>query len=254
MPTPRTPLAAAVRTLTKLYGSAPAPFPIDPFEIILWENAAYLADDDRRRGAFELLRREIGTRPEQILAASPAQLRRVTAHGILSDQFAEKLQQAARLALEKCGGDLDQVVRRPLPEAKKILRLFPGIGEPGAEKILLFTGRQPLLAPDSNALRVLVRLGIAPEKPSYSATYTAARQAAEEQLGRDLKLHFAAHQLLRRHGLELCRRSVPACDRCPLVLDCQFGSRQRTGGDKLAVKRTSTRKQAPGSARRSPRS
>ena len=32
-------------------------------------------------------------------------------------------------------------------------------GEPGAEKVLLFSGSAPVLALDSNALRVLLRLG-----------------------------------------------------------------------------------------------
>jgi endonuclease III len=29
-----------------------------------------------------------------------------------------------------------------------------------------------------------------------------------------------AHQLLRRHGQELCRNTAPACDRCPLASSC----------------------------------
>ena len=65
---------------------------------------------------------------------------------------------------------------RPLAEARKILRSFPGIGEPGAEKVLLFSGRQALLAPDSNALRVLVRLGLVREEKSYARTYAASRR------------------------------------------------------------------------------
>ena len=214
------PLAAALCKLESFHGPAPPAFPTDPFQIVLWENSAYLADDRKRREAFDLLRREIGTRPEEILQAPPAQLRRVTAHGVLPQQFAEKLREAARLAVETCGGDLRSVLRLETPAAKKILRLFPGIGEPGAEKILLFAGRRPLLAPDSNALRVLVRLGISEEKPGYAATYAAAREAAAGQLGQDAERHLAAHQLLRRHGQEICRRAAPECERCPLAEGC----------------------------------
>lgn len=32
----------------------------------------------------------------------------------------------------------------------------------------------------------------------------------------------AAHQLLRRHGQELCKRSEPRCDVCPLASVCVF--------------------------------
>jgi hypothetical protein len=53
------------------------------------------------------------------------------------------------------------------------------VGEPGAEKILLFAGRQALLAPESNGLRVLVRLGLVREEKSYAKTYAASREAAK---------------------------------------------------------------------------
>jgi endonuclease III len=34
-----------------------------------------------------------------------------------------------------------------------------------------------------------------------------------------------AHLLLRRHGQELCRRSEPTCDNCPLAADCEYCQR-----------------------------
>ncbi|HXI03327.1 MAG TPA: hypothetical protein VNI57_09135 [Candidatus Saccharimonadales bacterium] len=215
-----TPLAKAVRTLAAQYGPPKAHFPVRPFEMILWENAAYLAGDERRRHAFETLKTAVGTRPEEILAATTERLESVTGHGILPARFAEKLREAARIALESFDGDLPAVLRRPAPEAVRALRKFPGIGEPGAEKILLFAAKAPFLAPDSNALRVLNRLGISPERKSYAATYAAARDVAREQLGDDPRRLREAHLLLRRHGQELCRRSDPACERCPLARDC----------------------------------
>src|SRR2546426_12509444 len=51
-------------------------------------------------------------------------------------------------------------------EARKILKRFPGIGDPGADKILLFCRGGQGLGPDSNALRVLVRLGRSEEHTS----------------------------------------------------------------------------------------
>jgi hypothetical protein len=53
-------------------------------------------------------------------------------------------------------------------EARRALQKFPGIGAPGADKILLFTKTHALPALDSNGLRVLVRLGLAKEAKSYS--------------------------------------------------------------------------------------
>ena len=217
-----TPLKAAVAKLRKFYGPPAAVFPTDPFQQVLWENVAYLADDAHRRAAFIRLKQDVGLAPEDILGATKAQLRAVTSHGILPDTFVDKLRTAARILIGDFDGTLAAVVRRPLAEAKRALRKFPGIGEPGAEKILLFSGRQPLLAPDSNALRVVQRLGVAPALKSYSASYAAAREISAIQLGRGIRTLQAAHQLLRRHGREICKASRPACVRCPLAPSCAF--------------------------------
>jgi endonuclease-3 len=73
-------------------------------------------------------------------------------------------------------------LRQPLPEAKKALKKFPSIGDPGAEKILMLSRSYPVLALESNGLRVLLRIGFAEEKKSYSASYRGVQQALKEQL------------------------------------------------------------------------
>src|SRR5881628_4061133 len=70
----------------------------DPFELILWENVAYLAPPARRRQAFEQLKRTVGTAPAVILAAKQSALERVTARGILKSTFAAKLRECASIA------------------------------------------------------------------------------------------------------------------------------------------------------------
>jgi endonuclease-3 len=213
-------LRRILNPLARHYGPPPRPFPTSPFQQVLWENVAYLADDIRRMQAFDTLKRDVGLDPEAILHASADRLRRATSFGILADKFAAKLHDVARIALEEFDGHVDAVVDLPLPQAKRALRRFPGIGEPGAEKILLFSGRQALLAPDSNALRVLQRLGFVPERKSYATSYAAARKFATDELGADTGTMLRAHQLLRRHGQDLCTRSAPACPRCPLRTTC----------------------------------
>jgi endonuclease III len=214
-------IAAAVRALRAHYG-VPPPLPTtDPFELILWENVAYLAPPPERAAAFAMLRREVGTAPRAIVAASDAALESVTAHGILKARFAAKLRTCARIAIENFGGDLRSVIGGPLQAAKRALRLFPGIGEPGADKILLFVGAQAVLAPDSNALRVLVRLGFITEEPSYSRMYAASRGLGT-QIAAEPGVLLEAHQLLQLHGRTLCKTTEPACHACPLAPDCRF--------------------------------
>ncbi|HXZ40289.1 MAG TPA: hypothetical protein VEG68_06070, partial [Terriglobales bacterium] len=59
-----------IRALQQFYGKPKPPRITDPFEIILWENVAYLVDDDKRATAFAALKKNIGTTPQQILKAS----------------------------------------------------------------------------------------------------------------------------------------------------------------------------------------
>jgi endonuclease-3 len=136
-------------------------------------------------------------------------------------RFADKLRACAQIAIEDFRADLGLVLRQPLQQAKKALRRFPGIGEPGADKILLFAGVQSSLAPDSNALRVLGRLGFIAEHKSYARMYASSRE-----LKATPALKIAAVQeanlLLQTHGQTLCKRNAPLCAACPLANRCPF--------------------------------
>lgn len=215
--------ARVVKSLEKFYGRPKPPKITDPLELILLENVAYLADDEKRATAFATLKKKVGTRPQQILKASPQQLLEITKlAGIVPELRAQRLRQIAEVAHWVFKDDLKAVLKKPLAEAKKALKRFPTIGDPGAEKILMLTRSYPVLSLESNGLRVLLRLGFAEEKKSYSATYRAVQEALKPQLPSDYDFLIAAHQLLRQHGQELCKRSRPLCDGCPLKDDCRY--------------------------------
>jgi len=218
-------LAQIAERLAAAHGEPQPPPARDPWRLVLWENVAYLADDLRRRAAFELLESSVGLAPSAILAASDAKLRKVASHGILAETFAEKLRTCAKLALElapESDGDLGLLTQQPLAKAKKALKRFPGIGDPGAEKILLFAGAHATLALESNGLRVLTRLGFAPEGEPYAATYRRVREAVAPELSDDCVELARMHELLRRHGKTICKSSKPNCEQCALVSRCAF--------------------------------
>ena len=128
--------------------------------MILLENVAYLADDDKRNAAFAALKKKVGTRPGEILKATQAQLEEVTRiGGIVPELRAQRLRQIAELVHLEFQDGLAAELRRPLSHARKALKKFPTIGDPGAEKILMLTRSYPLLALESNGLRVPVAPG-----------------------------------------------------------------------------------------------
>jgi endonuclease III len=214
-----------VDRLQQHYGLPAPPLSTDPLELIIWENIAYLASDERRAEAFATLKRSIGTRPEQILAAQHSALAAIGKAGILPDVSAEKLLAIAKIAYEEFDSDLRSVLKKPLLQAKRALKRFPSIGDPGAEKILLLTRSYPLMALDSNGLRVLCRVGFAEEEKNYSATYRSVQNAIHGQLPEDYDSLIRAHQVLRQHGQELCKRSKPRCSECPVRDSCNYNGR-----------------------------
>src|SRR5260370_30311806 len=75
---------------------------------------------------------------------------------------------------------------------------------------------------DSNGLRVLCRVGFAEEQKNYSATSRLVQDVIREQLPAGCDSLIRAHQLLRQHGQELCKRSKPLCAECPLSDSCNY--------------------------------
>ncbi|MBK7642043.1 MAG: hypothetical protein IPJ19_03175 [Planctomycetes bacterium] len=227
---PRAGLAQALAALRKHFGAPRAPVPTTPLEWVLWENVAYLVNDERRERAFAALGKLTHFEPERILAVAPERLLAVTRLGGMHPQArAERLQAIARLALELGGGSLESLLELPSAKAAKALARFPSIGAPGAQKILMACGQGEELALESNGLRVLVRLGFGEESKTYATTYRSVQTALAREQPRSAKARLAAHQLLRTLGQTLCKRGEPECDDCPLSARCPVGSADRPG-------------------------
>jgi endonuclease III len=221
-------LREVVARLEGAYGQPEPPLARDPFAAVVWENVAYLVDDERRRLVFERLRDAVGITPEALLAVPEDDLARLIADGgMLPAHRAAKVQKAAAIAAEIGVAELRR--QAAAGTGARLLRRFPGIGEPGADRLLLLAGGKRTLGPDSNALRVLVRLGYGAESDDYTAMYRSAAAAAGPQLPDDFAWLVSAHQLLRRHGQEVCKRSVPRCEVCPLTRMCAWYAAGRSG-------------------------
>ena len=217
-------LSKIVSRLLKHYGQPKPPITTDPFELVLLENVAYLVSDERREEAFLALREHCGTKPHEILASANEKILRATKlGGMHPEQRVHRLKEIALIAMNEFEGDVRQALKLlPLPEAKQALRKFPSIGEPSAEKILLFARVYAILGLESNGLRVLLRLGFGEEKKNYSATYRSVQEAIRPQLKEDFAWLIDAHMLLRQHGKELCKTNNPMCEKCPERKSCAW--------------------------------
>ncbi|HEV7743903.1 MAG TPA: hypothetical protein VGO56_02800 [Pyrinomonadaceae bacterium] len=220
--------SAIITRLETHYGKPRALKISDALGLIIYENIAYLTSDIQRDAAFAALRARVGLKPTEILAARGDDLVAVARLGGVHPELrVARLREIAQIVLNDFGGDLDAALKLPLPQARKAFQSFPAIGAPGAEKVLLFTRTHPVLALESNGLRVLFRLGFGEERKNYSASYVSVQAALKDEIGDDCGFLIRAHQLLRQHGKELCRRSNPACDVCPVNQYCNYYQNSR---------------------------
>lgn len=199
------------------------PEPRDPFALIVWENASYLVDDATRSRVCGSLRKQIGLDPAALLGAAPAKLQHAIRDGGMQPaNRAAKVRRCAELALEYAENGLAKTLRAlPLKNARALLKRFPGIGEPGADKVLLVCGLAKTPALESNGLRVLERLGYVAGETSYARMYRAAISSLNASGIAGMKA-IEAFALLREHGRELCKRTSPVCPACPLRNQCAY--------------------------------
>ncbi len=223
-----------VDRLEKFYGRPKPPQAIlrslsgkaDAYEMILYANCGYPATDAACTKGFEILRREIGLRPQQILSAPETKLLAAArACGMFPEKRVERWREIAARVKYEFGGDLGSALKRPLKEARKALKLFPTIGDPGADKILLFTKTTPVAAVPSNCVEVPVRLLLGEPKNNYPQNYRAAQEALRAELPAECHALLRAYLLLKQHGQEICKRTRPLCEQCPVSSDCAYFQR-----------------------------
>jgi endonuclease-3 len=216
-----------VAALKRSYGTPQLPPAQGPFELVMWENACYLMPDERRVQVFEGLRKRVGMNPKAILKGDPDTLLELATLGGMRPQVRVfRWQEIARITMSQFDGDLSQILKLPYPQAKKALKQFPNIGDPGAEKILMYSGASPGLPLEWNGLRVLTRVGYGRAQKNYGAMYRSVQEGLKDELPRKAEAIAQAHLLLRQHGKEICRDKSPQCHECPIKEMCAYPMKQ----------------------------
>jgi endonuclease-3 len=232
-------LASILDQLEKHYGEQVAAGPGAPYEMILFVNCGYPATDASCAKGFDALQREVGTEPDEILAAPKAKLAKLMRlGGMVPELRADRLKSIARIANELFGGDLKWALGKMMREermpadkrirrVKSALKEFPVIGEPGADKILLFAGLAPVAAVPSACPGVPQRILFGDEDKNYAAGYRAAQEAMSLGLPEGFDARQRAYLLLKRHGAEICKRKKPKCEICPVSGRCAYFREKR---------------------------
>ena len=210
-------------TLESFYGTLHPTAPTDPYEFLIWWQCGYPPSEERCAKGWQALIDQIGTAPQRLIANRPAKLAAtLAAGGMVPALRAARLKEIATRVLEEHSGDLQSsLAGLSATQARKLLKTFPGIGNPGADRILLFARIEPLAAVPSACPHVLVRVTEGSVGDRYTATYAAAQQL-QNALPAAFDARIRGYLLLSRHGRDLCKRTNPACQRCPLRPVCAF--------------------------------
>lgn len=226
-------LTQILDALENSYGSQKLAGPTDPYQMAVFLNCGYPASDAKCARGFEALKREIGVEPKKVLAVSKVKLAKVMRPSVIMPAVcAERLKEIAHRVKGAFKGDLIAALKQRLSEAKepekgvrvakKVLQEFPVIGEPSAEKILLFSGLAPIAAVPSAFVDVPIRMFVGEPGKNYATDYKAAREILDSELPPTFEARQRAYLLLKKHGQEICKRSKPKCEICPLTAQCAY--------------------------------
>jgi endonuclease III len=191
----------------------------------VWWHCGYPASDERCAKGWAALSSEIGIAPKTLLAAKPAQLASALKHGgMVPELRALRLKEIAMRVKDELQGDLRAALTAPIKEARRILKSFPNIGDPGVDRILLFSGIAPLMAVPSNNPSVAVRVLYGRERENYGVNYRESQQAIDAAVPATFAARRRAYLLLKVHGQALCKSKNPKCGECPVRSQCAYAS------------------------------
>src|SRR5215469_11913992 len=219
----RSSVPEVLNQLEAFYGKQEAFWPSDPYLFLLWWYCGYPASDASCTKGWKGLTSKIGTEPDAILSAPPAALAAaLKPGGMFPELRAERMKEVSARIKDEFGGDLHGALTGPIAKVRKILKSFPGIADPGADRMLLFAGIQRVAAVPSNCTGVLERIRKGQEGKNYNASYREAQRMIDAEIPAAFDPRQRAYLLLKRHGQELCKRANPKCKICPVRASCAF--------------------------------
>jgi endonuclease III len=206
------------------YGKQLPSWPTDPYLFLVWWHCGYPASDASCAKGWESLNNEIGVDPDRLLSVNFSKLAlALKSGGMMAELRAMRLKDIAERIQKQFGGDLRIALKRAsVTQARAAIKKFPGVADPGADRILLFGGISPVAAVPSNCPHVLVRIQIGREPENYRKTYSEAQRILQASVPGTFDARMRAYLLLKCHGQHLCKLTNPKCSACPVRTSCAF--------------------------------
>jgi endonuclease III len=216
------PFADQLDALEKAHGPQRPGWPVDPYQFLIWWHCGYPASDAACARGWDSLKEQVGLTPDQLLEPKAAVLARaLRPGGLVPELRAKRIREIATAVRQEPGGNLARALAALSPQrARAMLKRFPGISDPGADRILLFAGLASVAAVPSNAPQVPVRMQLGRTDASYARNYADSQRVIQTEVPPTLVARRRAYLLLKVHGQTFCKRSRPLCATCPIATAC----------------------------------
>ena len=134
---------------------------------------------------------------------------------------ARKLKAFAAHVCQHYAGDLDAMFGADTDPLRKELLGIYGVGPETADDILVYAAGKPSFVIDAYTIRILSRVGLAPDG---HGAYTDWQAMFHAHLPADTQVYNEYHALLDRHHKEACTKNNPRCDGCCLRDMCDYAN------------------------------
>jgi endonuclease-3 len=213
-----------IARLERFYGVVSAP-PRDPFILFVWEVLAVHSVPRKVEAALAALKRIPALTPDAMWKVPRGKLEAAVK---LAGPYTDERLRALRTGVDlfRRSPKLPEVIRGPLPAARRALKPFPQLGEAGAHRMLLFAADHAVLPVDVRVNRVGRRLGYGAPSDQFRKSAKSVQQAMTAELPPTTEAFRRAFLYLSHHGAATCTEGDPHCTVCPLLEDCPEGKQR----------------------------
>lgn len=190
----------------------------DAFSLLIATILSQNTNDKNSSRAFHALKQRFEIKPEVLAELSPEEIKPFIKYAGLYEIRSKRIVAISKTILQRFNGDLTNVLKLPLQEARQILMSLEGVGPKTADILLNFLGGRDVMPIDTNIFRIVNRIGLV-EGRNYERT-----RAILERLISNRKLQ-EMHFLLIKLGREICKPRKPLCTICPIIAFCDYSEK-----------------------------
>ena len=187
----------------------------DPFRVLVVTILSQNCTDVAAVKAYRRLDERIGVAPHLLARAQSRMIASSIRVAGLHHQKAKALRELALVISSNYDGDLVQILREPLEQARKQLQELPKVG-PKTADVLLGVWGIPTISVDTHVSRVTKRLGLTSSGSKYNETRSDLMTLFKKVDYPRVPILFMAH------GRRYCKARRPLCSACPIQRLCPY--------------------------------